>query len=41
MSDGGTGQKFTWATTVIAGAASLAATVLSVVYVGMAALVAW
>ncbi|POR39335.1 Transmembrane protein [Tolypocladium paradoxum] len=37
MSDGGTGQKFTWATTVIAGIASLAATVLSIVSIWLQA----
>ena len=32
MSNGGTGQKLTYATTVVSGVASLAATILSVVY---------
>lgn len=30
MPDGGTGKKFTYATTVVAGVASLAATLLSI-----------
>ncbi|KJZ77990.1 hypothetical protein HIM_02627 [Hirsutella minnesotensis 3608] len=33
MTEGGTGKKFTYATTVVAGVASLAATLLSIVYV--------
>jgi hypothetical protein len=32
MADGGTGQKLTYATTVVAGVASVVATILSVVY---------
>lgn len=32
MADGGTGQKLTYATTVVAGIASVVATILSVVY---------
>lgn len=32
MSDGGTGQKLTYATTVVAGVASVVATILSVMY---------
>jgi len=33
MSDGGTGKKFAYGTTVVAGVASLSATLLSIVYV--------
>lgn len=32
MADGGTGQKLTYATTVVAGIASVVATILSVMY---------
>jgi hypothetical protein len=32
MADGGTGQKLTYATTVVAGVASVVATILSVMY---------
>jgi hypothetical protein len=32
MSEGGTGQKFTFATTVVSGVASIVATLMSVVY---------